>query len=198
MDTVNQILFVPSDDTSKRDDEKFAVGSGCVEKGVAPRKHSKHANLRIDRTSNSDRIEVPTSSAPRPFPSQHPRKLPSVSSNNTHKEKNGLVVSGSGSVRKGIAPKRHSNQTNLLLDRTSVFDRVKGIFMILTACLFLKSLPFIMTIFSMDYGSLDSIVPWMDSNYGNSNLRLYFPMEKHIASLPVQNFSLILHVLHFC
>ena len=48
-----------------------------------------------------------------------------------------------------------------------------------------------MTIFSMDHGNLDSIVPWMDSNYGNSNLQLCFPMEKHIASLPVPKFLFI-------
>ena len=46
-----------------------------------------------------------------------------------------------------------------------------------------------MTTFDMDYGNLDSIVPWMDNNYRNSDLRLCFPLEKNIANLPVDNFS---------
>ena len=45
-----------------------------------------------------------------------------------------------------------------------------------------------MTTFDMDYGNLDSIVPWMDNNYRNSDLQLCFPLEKNIANLPVDNF----------
>ena len=198
VDTTNQILSVPSDDTSKKDNGKFAIGSGCVRKGMAPKQHSKQASLQLEKTSVSDRVDIPTSPDPAssarcPLPSPRPRTLPptpssrtlpSVPSNNTHREKDEVFARGPGSVRKGIAPKQHSKQTSLQFDRTSVFDRVKSVFMILTACFVLKNC-LILTTFNMDYGNLDFILPWMDNNYRNSNLRFCFPLEKNIASPPV-------------